>query len=172
MNPRRKNLPMSISLLFCAMFQVSACTPNIPPETCLSPTVYDGDTIRCSNYTSNIRISPSSDEPSYWFDAPELMPHLAECSSELTLARQSEQALTSLIDNSFYIELQAPMSPHDVDFFGRNVREVIVVTPQKTRINVAHHLTSLSLGQIYHKREQSNITWCSTPYELPNLNNE
>lgn len=139
-----------------ALFILISCSPE-NDNSCINPRVIDGDTIKCDNMDNSIRIIPSINDPSFWFDAPEKSDRNADCPSEKKLGIDAKNYLEKMIKNSEKVSIQKGIE--DKDYFGRYLRVVAIKSQNKESINVAHALREKGLGAIYHKSEHP-VSWC------------
>ena len=149
-----------VLIVIVSSFFLTSC--DIPPnkkdfEVCENPSVTDGDTIRCTNLKESIRIIPSIDNPSVWFDAPETSSRFAECDSEIVLGLKSKQYIENKLSENPKIILKSGINQKD--HFNRNLRQVELHFKSGKVLNIAHGLRQSGLGHIYHKSNHP-VSWC------------
>jgi len=148
---------LSILSLLLILF---ACAPSKNTIECEDPRVVDGDTLRCSNLPSSVRIIPSIDDPSLWFDTPETSKRHAKCQSEIILGKRAKQAFKTLIKNSPLVTITPTKDSQKVDRFGRYLMRVNLTSKSNRKVNYAEHMNSLNLGITYPESEHP-YDWCN-----------
>ena len=146
--------------IFLTLFIFSSCDFTVPKDLeqiCENPTVIDGDTIRCTNLEKSVRIIPSINNPSMWFDAPETSSRFAECDSEILLGLRSKRYIEEMFSQNSKVVLKSGIN--DRDHFNRNLRQVELHFKSGKILNIAHGLRQSGLGYIYHKSKHP-ISWC------------
>ena len=131
-------------------------------EVCKNPLVVDGDTIKCENYDQSIRIIPSIEDPSLWFDAPETSMRFAQCDEEKIRGKSATVFLRDRVKQSTRVFVN--QGKIDRDRFQRYLRQVELEQENGKVLNAAYYLQQHNYGRVYNESEHP-VSWCKKEEE-------